>query len=115
MGKLRSDDERESDSREPFDGVREDAQFGYDANDPQRFYFDGYEEESNPEDDDFDDEFDEDFIAIPDDNFFDDLGEGDEEDAVSGDSSERLEKESEDDEFDDLNSDENVYGGEDEI
>lgn len=76
--------------------------------DGSRFYIDSFQQSNNPEDDDFDDNFDADYPQLPDDEFSDLDGLGgcesadDDEDCAS-----------DDDEFDDLNADENVYGGDD--
>ncbi|MBR0225187.1 MAG: hypothetical protein IJL92_03925 [Thermoguttaceae bacterium] len=83
------------------------------ADDPQRFYIDGYNQENNPEDDDFDDDFDEDFVEIPYEEL-DELAESDTE-ASDAESVEETDEVDEEDEFDDLDADENIYDGEDDI
>ena len=82
-------------------------------NDPQRFYFDGYDQENNPEEDDFDDDLDEDFVEIPDEEI-EDLAEPESTTSDEEPVEESVEVD-EESEFDDLDADENIYGGEDEI
>ena len=81
------------------------------------YNLDGYGEEVSPEDDDFDDDFDEDFINLSDDDSYEAMfpeervSDGDE----PADAAVDPQVDEEIDEFDDLNADENVYGGEEEL
>ena len=80
------------------------------------YNLDDYGEELSPEEDDFDDDFDEDFINLDDDDAYDEMFP--EERVLDGDDANCAdvpEEEEEIDEFDDLNADENVYGGEEEL